>query len=660
MFLTDDELLEIPTGDLFTFDVECLRNFFCVGFKHLKTGGYVYFEQSADSVLNIDKLAWMMFRYCTVGFNSNGYDILMIQLALTGASCEELKIASDYIIKSGANYGTKKVTAWDFEKTYKLKIPNYNTIDLFNVAPLEASLKAYAARLHCQKMQDLPYEESRILTKEEAREIALYNLNDLDNTELLFNQLLPEINLRIDLGKEYNLDLRSKSDAQLAEAVINSELRKITGDYPQKAFVKEGMKVQFNRPDFIKFKSPKLEAVAQAICSAQFELDGNGSPRWPDGLGEQEKGSDSWQLKVELNGKIYKLGMGGLHSQEKSIAHYATDEIIIADNDVESFYPRIILNQRLFPAHLGEAFLKVYEYIVNKRVDAKGKAKALKATDKIAAAGFKKIADCLKIVINGSFGKLGNKYSTIYAPQLMLQVTITGQLVLLMLIEMLEDAGIEVISGNTDGIISKYHKDRHDDVRAIIALWESNTNFKTEETRYKAVYSRDVNNYIAIKEEGGDESSKFLDERLGCKTKGTYCERGSALNSVLSKNPETLICSDAMLHFLVNETPLEETIKNCKDIRRFVSVRTVKGGGAKNGVYLGKVVRWYYAAKEYGTINYVISGNKVPLTDGAQPLMDLPSEFPNNIDYEKYLKFSTEMLYDCGRFVEPKNIPLFF
>jgi len=55
----------------------------------------------------------------------------------------------------------------------------------------------------------------------------------------------------------------------------------------------------------------------------------------------------------------------------------------------------------------------------------------------------------------------------------MLQVTITGQLVLLMLIEMLEDAGISVISGNTDGIVSKYHKDRHNDVRAISPDWRA-------------------------------------------------------------------------------------------------------------------------------------------------------------------------------------------
>lgn len=60
-----------------------------------------------------------------------------------------------------------------------------------------------------------------------------------------------------------------------------------------------------------------------------------------------------------------------------------------------------------------------------------------------------------KIVLNGTFGKLGSKYSFLYSPNLMIQVTITGQLALLMLIEALEAAGISVVSANTDGIVSR-------------------------------------------------------------------------------------------------------------------------------------------------------------------------------------------------------------
>ncbi|UGL61541.1 DNA polymerase [Pseudomonas phage PA02_HSun-2022] len=651
-FMSDEELTAMPAGSVFVFDVETYVNFFYVAFKSLDNGKFVAFERSPDHDFNPTKLLWMLWRFCIVGFNSRNYDLPMIELAARGASCAKLKEASDFIIKSGPNYGTEKVTPFAFEKKYGVQIGRYNHIDLIEVAPLQGSLKLYAGRLHCERMQDLPFPEDHVLTQEDAEVVRPYCCNDLSNTELLFNELAPELKLRAEMSEEYGVDLRSKSDAQVAEAVINSELQKVLGYYPKKPTLSADTVLVYDVPDFVCYQTTQLREMLEVVRNARFYLDGLGSPIMPP---ELEK------LKVTIGGSTYKLGMGGLHSTEKKTAHYATDEIILADNDVESFYPRTILNQRLCPPHLGEAFLTVYEKIVNTRIHAKAEAaKAKKAGDRAAAKKWKTVADSLKITINGSFGKLGNKYSTLYAPQLMLQVTITGQLVLLMLIEALEQIGIEVISGNTDGIISKYHKSRHDEVRALIASWEEWTGYKTEETRYKAVFSRDVNSYVAIKEDGGDPEARFIDEQLGAKTKGAYCERGSALNSILSKNPETLICSDAVVRFLVDGTPVEKTIKECRDFRRFVAVKNVRGGGEKNGRYLGKVVRWYYPKNEAGYIAYVSSGNKVGKTDGARPVMDLPTEFPDDINYDWYINEAVEMLYDCGRLKKAKTAALSF
>lgn len=658
-FMSDEELMTLPAGSVFVFDVETYINFWYVAFKSLDTGKFVAFERSPDHDFNPTKLLWMLWRFCIVGFNSASYDLPMIELAVRGASCEKLKEASDFIIKSGPAYGTKKVTPFDFEKKYGVQIGRYNHIDLFNVCPVNggvtarpASLKLYAGRLHCERMQDLPFPENHVLTREDAEIVRPYCCNDLANTELLFNELAPELKLRAEMSEEYGVELRSKSDAQVAEAVINKELEKVLGYYPKKPTLTDDGPLYYNVPDFVFFQTPQLQKMLDVVRGAAFYLDGLGSPIMP---AELEK------LKVTIGKSTYKLGMGGLHSNEKKIAHVATEDIILADNDVESFYPRTILNQRLFPPHLGEAFLTVYNKIVETRIHAKAMAaKCKKEGDRKGAKKWKVIADSLKITINGSFGKLGNKYSTLYAPQLMLQVTITGQLVLLMLIEAIEGIGVEVISGNTDGFISKYHKSRHEEVRNLIAAWEAHTGYKTEETRYKAVYSRDVNSYVAIKEDGGDPEARFLDEKLGAKTKGAYCERGSALNSILSKNPEALVCSDAVIRFLVEGTPVEKTIKECRDFRRFVCVKNVHGGGEKNGKFLGKVVRWYYPKNEAGHIAYVASGNKVGKTDGARPVMDLPNELPDDINYDWYINEAVEMLYDCGRLKKAKTGELAF
>lgn len=642
-FLSDVELACIPTGEAFVFDSEVYPNFFYVAFKHIRSGKYVAFERSPEMDFDPAKLRWMLWRFLVVGFNSIKFDMPIIQWAMMGATTEQLHSMANFIIRE---------EAWPFrvEKEYKIKLFDYNHIDLIEVAPLQGSLKLYTGRIHCKRMQDLPIEPGTVLTQEEASIIRPYCCNDLDNTELLYTELFPQIDLRTQLGKEYQIDLRSKSDAQLAEAVINKELQKLTGFWPRKLQSNEVPdSFKYDVPNWVQFESDELNRALTQISKATFHLDAMGSPMWPAGLGELEKsktGGESWVLRVNINGTIYKMGMGGLHSQESNVAHIAGPDEIIADNDVESFYPRIIINERLYPPHLGEAFLTVYEGIVNRRLDAK-------------RTGNKVVSDSLKITINGSFGKLGNRYSTLYAPKLLLQVTLTGQLALLMLICMLSAAGIQVIQANTDGIVLKYPRSMHATVRAVIEAWEARTNFKTEETRYAGLYSRDVNNYLATKLKQDKKTGEWLPEVEACKTKGVYSELGSALNSRLSKNPETLICSDAVQALLMKGTPIVQTIRQCKDLRRFVAVKNVKGGGEKGGYYLGKVVRWYYARNEPGFIAYTGSGNKVAKSDNAKPVMDLPDEFPIDINYDWYMHEATKMLYDCGYLRRARTLELF-
>lgn len=616
LFLSDQELIAVPVGSPFIFDIECYINYFLVAFKHIESGKIVTFELDALNSLNSEKLRWMLFKFKLIGFNSNSYDIPVLLCALSGMNNFELKRVTNEII-------VNSLRSYQIYNNYKLELPAINHIDLIEVCPLTASLKTYAGRLHCQKMQDLPYSPETVLTYEQAQNIKTYCINDLDNTLLIFNELKDQLTLREQMSTEYNIDLRSKSDAQIAEAVITQEIGKLKGFFPKKPVIKSGTQYYYNIPDFVKFLTPELQTVLEKIKKAIFVIDHTGSPKAP---------KDIEGLTVKINKTTYKLGMGGLHSTEKSIAHISDENTLLIDRDVESFYPRIILNQGLMPKHLGKEFLQVYEQIVNRRIEAK------RAKNSV-------VADSLKITINGSFGKLGSKYSALYAPDLLLQVTISGQLCLLMLIEMIEYVGISVVSGNTDGIVIKCPKDRYDDLNKTIAYWESITNFKTEETQYKATYSKDVNNYIAVKEDGK------------CKSKGAYSNHWNDPKQAIfrfHKNPQTTVCSEAINNFIVCKESLDNTIKQCRDISKFVAVRNVKGGAIKSGEYLGKVIRWYYAKGEKGFIEYKSNGNKVPKSDGAKPLMNLPLEFPNDIDYDWYIKEATDMLYDIGYYKKQK------
>jgi hypothetical protein len=341
-------------------------------------------------------------------------------------------------------------------------------------------------------------------------------------------------------------------------------------------------------------------------------------------------------ISVNIGDGVYRMGSGGLHSSEKNVAVRADNEHKLYDRDVASYYPAIVLNCELYPNHLGMAFLKVYKEIVKRRIDAKKR-------------GAIAISECLKICINGTFGKTGSPYSCLYAPEMMIQITVTGQLALLMLIEKMELSGIPVASANTDGILVYCPVAKEAEYRAIVALWEQHTGFVTEETEYEAIYSRDVNSYIAIKKDKSVKGKHVYYDPWRAKTaRDKYWQ--------FQKNPSSQICIEAIERFIIDKIPVEQTIRQCENIRKFVSIMNVKGGAHKEGEYLGKVVRWYHAKNINGAIHDINSDKKVSTTDGAKPCMDLPEAFPDDINYEWYINKAIEMLFDMGYYKRQEQL----
>ena len=72
----------------------------------------------------------------------------------------------------------------------------------------------------------------------------------------------------------------------------------------------------------------------------------------------------------------------------------------------------------------------------------------------------------------------------------MLHTTLTGQLSLLMLIEVLEEVGLEVVSANTDGILVHIKKSDYDLFKSICDKWQKDSNLNLEETRFKAIFKK--------------------------------------------------------------------------------------------------------------------------------------------------------------------------
>lgn len=585
------------------YDIEIYSNYALVGF--LDENGLVrqYDTENYFSDLQINKIKRLLKFDKLVGFNSNCYDDNILLSMLNKNDVEQLYKKSIEIILNN-----------NFFK-------NNISIDLIEVAPSQASLKAYGARLNFKKLQDLPFEPDKKIT--DFQSVRKYNINDLELTQALYNKLKPNLSLREKISKQYKVDVMSKSDAQIAEIIIKKET-----NFTQ--YVKN------NLPKKVTYKKPNLDFKNKDIANLnlnEFNVNDNGNIILPQ------------KTKIVINDKAYNFGLGGLHSQEKNVSYFGN----LYNVDVTSYYPSLIINSALYPKNIGYNFKIIYKKLYEKRIKAK------KNNDKLTS-------DVFKLALNGTFGKLSNKYSCLYEPQMLLNVTLTGQLYLLKLIEMLEDDGHNVVSANTDGVEIQTNKD----FSKILEKWENLTNMKLEINKYNALFARDVNNYVAI----------YPNKKV--KTKGIFSEPS------LSKNTEHTICYEAITNLLSKNIDIEDTIYNCKDISKFTLSRAVKGGAIysdkklpntqefermagkfikavekrnidyqkqfilKDNTYLGKVVRWYYSCDSDNAIYYKKNGNKVPKSENSKPMMELSTSLPKDLDFLKYIEITKKLLMEIG------------
>jgi len=667
---TDEELVQAAHNfEPLLFDIECYPNYCLFAFKGVDTGKVVYLEFDNDFHdrlwdEEIAKLNWILHHFCIINFNGRKYDFPVTTLALAGYGTEDLWDATQMIIEF-------QLQAQEVYKKYKTKPLQINQVDLIELTALGPGLKVVAGRLHAKRMQDLPFKPGSFLTENQIAITRRYCINDLDNTGLLYRNVKKLIDIRASQGDKYGLDLRSHSDAQMAEAIIASEVRRISGrKHLKRLELPNGTNFKYQVPAYIKYSTPLMNWVLDTVRNATFFVDDmDGAVIIPPELAN---------MAITMNKSTYQMGIGGLHSKEKSIAHVSDDEYVVVDTDVTSYYPYLIVNAGLVPENLGSAFLQVYYNILQERVAAK------KNDDKI-------MAEVLKIVVNGSFGKLGSKWSILYAPNLLIQVTLTGQLSILMLAERFELAGIEVTSVNTDGIVVKCKRSLEHIFHQIVTQWEQETGLGTEETRYRATYSKDINNYIAVYET--PQKGKLF------KTKGLYAETAPKKNAVNE------VCIEALKAYIEHGTKPEDFIPQVRDITQFTTMRRVNGGAVKlakdsfnpnatesqmieavkakgafpqdellwrfpgeaewearslrdayavacqsagKGQYLGTIIRWYYGTNAEGEIIAAKTGNKVPRSEGAQPLMDLPDEFPTDIDYQWYITETYNILANIG------------
>lgn len=319
-------------------------------------------------------------------FNGNRYDHLMISLALTGADAATLWQANNTIIVPGG----QGLMPWDFEKYWGIKLLMWDSIDIMNVAPGAGGLKAYGGKMHCRKLQDLPIDVGTSIALFDRPVVRDYCGNDCDTTAELGAAMSAQIKLREEMSVQYHTDLRSKSDAQIAEAAMKSALPFEVVIPP----VSVGAQFNYRPPAWMRFQTEQMQDVFRVMCSSLFAINDKGgvSPGYDnyyvdwgkdqvrlDPHGQFVKCPAGWQHKlVTMGGMSYAMGIGGLHSTETRTAMVAGAGRKLLSPDVASYYPNLILETSIFPQQIGPVFQEIYRGWVETRMEAKHRASALK------------------------------------------------------------------------------------------------------------------------------------------------------------------------------------------------------------------------------------------------------------------------------------------
>ena len=467
-----------------------------------------------------------------------------------------------------------------------------------------------------------------------------YNINDVESTSELLVRCKKDIELRIAIEDEYGVRVLSKDGVNIGMKIITQKYLEKTGqtwwDIKDLRSPMDKIPLKDVILPFVKYDSPILKDMLDTLKKQTV------SP-----------GRKGYEYKFIFNNLRYTIGVGGIHSvNDPEIIIPKEDEYLI-DCDVASLYPSMLIQHKFYPKHLGPEFLEIYSKIREERLEAKHNGDKVKN-------------ETLKFALNGLSGNLQNEHNFCYSPFAVMQIRVNGQLLLLMLAEKLVEIGCKIIQANTDGLFLICKKNKYEEYQKVCKEWEKLTKLELEEDRFEAMYQYAINDYIAVKE--GYHKTK--DKKL-IKTKGMFITE-----VLLGKGLSPKIIPEAIINYFVDNIPVEETIKNCKDIRKFLKAEktgkqwTVEYNDkiqqrinrfyvSNNGYYLWKF-KTDSGVKEYQNM---LKGYAVTLHNKFYSDEDLQWKYAQgetfesiyDINYNYYISQCKKIIND----IKPKQLNLF-
>ena len=598
---------------IYVYDIEVFRNVFHCTLIDTETEELIKFECSSRKN-NIEDMCKFFINedayFC--GYNNIHYDNPIINYCIEFFSnskytyekiCLSIFNLSNVITKDKDNIERWK--RWKYAK-------NFKTIDLLTMLyskTLRVSLKEMEVTMMYKNVQEFNLDWNKNLQKQDIDSMIDYNINDVIATYELLKRCEKDIQLRINIENQYNINCLSVDGVNIGMQILAEEYIKKTNipwnilrEMRSPANTIELSKIIL---PFIKYDTP----ILQNLLDEMKQL--NVSP-----------GRKGYEKQFLLENLVISVGVGGIHSINRPEIIIPTEDELLVDLDVASLYPSMLLNFDFYPKHLGKEFKEVYQEIKDKRIHAK-------------RTGDKVTNETLKLALNGLSGNLQNEYSWCYDPEAVMGIRINGQLLLLMLTERLIAIGAKPIQLNTDGIFCRIPKDKYDEAMQICKEWESLTGLELEEDRFKSFYQLAINDYFGVFESG--------------KIK----EKGCFITEVkLGKGLTPKIIPKAIEKYFLEGIKPKDYIPSNKDIKDFLM--SEKTGKQWIVEYKGKqqqrTNRFYASTNGYYLYKYKIENGikkyQNMLTQSGVTIANnfdkLPSEL--NINYNYYINEANKII----------------
>lgn len=455
--------------------------------------------------------------YDIYGFNNHDYDDFVLVDVLTNQPVEVTKKRSD-------KYITKKYT----KKEWPTDIVTWDLRDQL----LSVSLKKYEGmRGLSVKESSVPFNKSDEFNATELEEVIRYNVQDLRSTLSLFNTRNDDnhgnyLDNKRMLVEHYGTGYSYRySNTTITSMYLmgNDRLKNLEPDAPKIVGVDDQI------GGFLRHINEVNPLIVDAPKALRASLTKKYAPT---------------SLTIERFNNVFTFGSGGLHSAaghiettktgKKKPVYDLVDTTDVYQLDVTSMFPNIMIRDGL----LGPA-TDLYANLVADRIANK-------------KAGNPK-AKTQKIVINSTYGGTRSNWLNLYNPQVAIHVNVAGMVAVYNLARGLSKIG-QIVQVNTDGVAVKLNNDPNAKERmfTIKKQWEEYFKLNLEVTHFKRIIQRDVNNYIAIKD----------NDHL--KLKGGAIAQAETRDPLKSTTPTVL--QTALLHHILN--PDDDLVEYLNNLRK--------------------------------------------------------------------------------------------